>query len=265
MIGDGARAVLSVDGAVAIITLRRSEQLNALDAQMHEALAVCLDAVEGNPAIRTLVLTGEGRAFSSGQDLGERAVSFAAGTTPDLRASLDTLYNPLLHRIANLPIPVVAAVNGMAFGAGAALAIACDITLAATSARFQFGFVNVGLGLDCGASWALPRLIGQQRAMDLALSGRPVDGTEAERIGLVARCVADDFLLSEAMNLAAQLAAKPPSALQAIKRQLRQSSHYSFDNALDAERDTQAVLGQSADYREAVLRFSARSKVDTGQ
>jgi 2-(1,2-epoxy-1,2-dihydrophenyl)acetyl-CoA isomerase len=258
MTGNDARAELAIDGPVAVITLVRTDQLNAFDGAMHGALSACLDAVAASPEVRVLILTGEGRAFSSGQDLGERAAVFVAGDIPNIRGSLDTLYNPLVRRIAGLSIPVIAAVNGVAFGAGAAIAIACDITLAARSARFQFGFVNVGLGPDSGTSWTLPRMVGLQRAMDLALSGRPVSGQEAERMGLVARCVEDDQLLSEASQLAQQIATKSSDAVAVFKRRLRAAASESLDEALDAERDSQAELGRTAAYRDAVLRFSAR-------
>jgi 2-(1,2-epoxy-1,2-dihydrophenyl)acetyl-CoA isomerase len=253
------RAELAVDGPIAVITLCREAQLNAFDAAMHTAIRDCFDKVCADHAIRVLVLTGKGRAFSSGQDLVERAAAFAAGELPDIRGSLETHYNPLVRRITQMPIPIIAAVNGLAFGAGAALAIACDITLAAQSARFQFGFANVGLGPDSGTSWTLPRLVGSQRAMDLVLSARPIDGREAERIGLVARCVDDDRLLPEALELARQLGGKSPDALRTIKRRLRKATNLTLDAALDAERDAQSELGKTASYREAVLRFSART------
>lgn len=260
MSGQCGHIRLVIDGQVAVISLARPGQLNALDVATHTALADCLDKVSANGALRALVLTGEGRAFSSGQDLGERAAAFAAGEVPDIRGSLGTLYNPLIRRIVGLPIPVIAAVNGIAFGAGAAIAIACDITLAAVSARFQFGFINVGLGPDSGTSWTLPRLVGAQRAMDLVLSGRPVGGEEAERIGLVVRCVQDNRLMPEALELAGQLAGKSADAVAAIKRRLRDAATMGLDQALDAERDAQAELGQTTAYRDAVLHFSARSK-----
>jgi 2-(1,2-epoxy-1,2-dihydrophenyl)acetyl-CoA isomerase len=260
MIGKDARADLSFEGPVAVITLVREAQLNAFDAAMHAALSSSLDVVCADPSIRVLVMTGKARAFSSGQDLGERAAAFAAGDLPDIHGSLEKLYNPLVRRIAQLPFPVIAAVNGMAFGAGAALAIACDITLAAQSARFQFGFVNVGLGPDSGASWTLPRRVGSQRAMDLMLSARPVPGDEAERIGLVARCIDDDLLLPEALALAHKLASQSPDALRTIKQRLRAAVNLTLDDALDAERDAQALLGKTTYYRDAVLRFAARAQ-----
>jgi 2-(1,2-epoxy-1,2-dihydrophenyl)acetyl-CoA isomerase len=260
MAGNTDRATLTSDDEVAVIRLCRIDQLNAFDVSMHRAIDNLLDEVEGRADVKALVLTGEGRAFSAGQDLWERASVFAAGQAPDLRASLDQLYNPLVRRLATLPIPVIAAVNGVAFGAGAGIAIACDLTIAAESARFVFGFVNVGLGPDCGVSWTLQRLVGPQRAADLLLSGRPVDGREAERIGLVARCVEDARLLPEALELARQLAGKSGAALRAIKHQLAAASDTSLTQALDAERDAQEILGQSPAYRAAVLRFSARPR-----
>ena len=254
------RVRMDIDGAIATITLVRLAQLNAFDVEMHHALAEAFGALAANENVRALVLTGEGRAFSSGQDLQERAAAFAAGAIPDIHGSLDTLYNPLIERIANSPIPVIAAVNGMAFGAGAAVAIACDVTIAARSARFQFGFINVGLGPDSGASWTLPRLVGLQRAMDLALSGRPVDALEAERIGLVARCVEDEQLMPEALTLAKQLADRSSHAVRAIKRRMRGTALADLSVALSAERDAQAELGRTPEYREAVLRFAARGR-----
>lgn len=255
-----AGARLAVLDRVATITLDRPERLNALDRTMHRALARCFDLAAQDDTVRVVVLTGAGRAFSTGQDLAERAAAFAAGETPDLRASLEEFYNPLVRRIAQLPIPVIAAVNGLAFGAGAALAVACDVTLAARSARFQFGFANVGLGPDSGASWLLPRLVGSQRAMDLVLSGRPVSGEEAERIGLAARCIDDDCLLAETRELAGKIAGAAASAIDAIKRQMRRSPDQSLDEALDAERDAQAALGRTPEYRAAVTRFASRAR-----
>lgn len=234
--------------------------MNAFDEALHADLRAAIRTVAADLAVRALVLMGSGRAFSSGQDLGERAAAFERSEQPDLRASLDSNYNPLVLSLAELPIPVIAAVNGIAFGAGAALAIACDIVLAARSARFQFGFVNVGLGPDSGASWFLPRLAGQARALDLALTGRPVSADEALAIGLVSRVVDDGELMDTAMTIARDLCLRSPAALAAIKRQMRANSQLSLAAALDAERDAQAVLGATNEYREAVLRFSRSRK-----
>lgn len=250
------RVRLTVTGSVATITLVREARMNAFDEAMHSHLRVALARVVADGEVRALVLTGSGRAFSSGQDLGERAATFGRGEVPDLHASIDGNYNPLVRSLAELPIPVIAAVNGIAFGAGAALAIACDIVIAGRSARFQFGFVNVGLGPDSGASWNLPRLVGQARAMDLALTARPVSAEEALAMGLVSRVVDDPDLAGTAAAIASDLAAKSGVAVLAVKRQLRHNPTVSLDAALDSERDTQAALGASAEYRKAVLRFS---------
>lgn len=253
---DDARVRLTFEGRVATLALIREARMNAFDAAMHMDIRSALAEVRGNSDLRALVITGSGRAFSAGQDLGERAASFARNEVPDLVASLDDNYNPLIRALAALPIPVVAAVNGVAFGAGAALAIACDIVLAAQSARFQFGFVNVGLGPDSGSSYFLPRLVGNARAMDLALTGRPVAADEALAMGLVSRVVADGDLIATAQTIAAELAQRSAAAITAIKRQLRTHPDLGLDAALDAERDAQGLLGASADYREAVLRFT---------
>jgi 2-(1,2-epoxy-1,2-dihydrophenyl)acetyl-CoA isomerase len=250
------RVKLQIADGVAAITLVREAQLNAIDSAMHHALREALTQIESDPAVRAVILTGSGRAFSAGQDLAERAAAFASGAVPDLFASLADNYNPLVRRLANLPVPVIAAVNGMAFGAGAALAIVCDIVLAATSARFQFGFVNVALGPDSGASWSLPRLVGQARALDLALTGRAVSGAEAAEIGLVSRMVDDATLADTAKDIARSFTRGSPQALAAIKRQLRANPEGSLDAALDAEGDAQGQLGRSDAYREAVLRFA---------
>lgn len=255
---DPARVQLDIDGAAARLTLTRAARMNAIDEAMHRELRSAIAAVAGNRSIRSLTITGAGRAFSAGQDLGERAASFEAGEGPDLRASLEENYNPMIRAIAALPIPVIAAVNGIAFGAGAALAIACDLVLAARSARFQFGFVNVGLGPDSGASWSLPHIVGQLRALDLALTARPVSAEEAVAIGLASRLVEDAELLSEAGRLAAGFAGRSPGALTEIKRQIRTNPHGSLDDALARERDAQARLGRTGAYRQAVLRFAAR-------
>lgn len=248
--------MLTTSGGIATIRFVREARMNAFDEAMHRQLRAALAEVAGDPSIKVLVLTGRGRAFSSGQDLGERAAAFEKGEVPDIYTSLADNYNPLVRCIADLPIPVVAAVNGIAFGAGAAIAIACDIAIASTSAKFQFGFVNVGLGPDSGASWHLPRLVGHARAMDLALTGRPVTADEALSIGLVARVVDDEKLDEAAMALASDMASKSPPALAAIKRQMRANSTGTLSAALDAERDAQTELGASLQYRDAVLRFS---------
>jgi len=250
------RVILNVVDGVATISLVRTSQLNAFDEAMHLALREALAEIQTDTSVKVLVLTGSGRAFSAGQDLNERARTFSQGSRPDLGMSLEQNYNPLVRTIANMHIPVIAAVNGLAFGAGAAIAIACDIVLAASTARFQFGFVNVGLGPDSGASWTLPQLIGQARALDLALTGRPVTADEALAIGLVSRVIPGKHLQTTALAIAVDLASKSSSALAAIKHQIRTNASTSLDRALTAEQITQSELGLSDAYRDAVLHFT---------
>lgn len=251
---DGA-ATLAIADAVATITLNRPERLNAFDTALHAAVRNALDRVEAAQDVGALILTGAGRAFSAGQDLAERTAQFAMGHAPDLHASLEENYNPLVRRIAALPFPVIAAVNGMAAGAGAAIAIGCDIVLAAESARFQFAFAKVALGPDSGTSWLLPRLVGQARALALALTAEPIDAREAERIGLIWKAVPDAALREEAQRLADGFANGPTAALATIKRRIRAAAHCSFDEALDAERDAQGILGADETYKRAVMGF----------
>jgi len=250
------RAHLEISEGIATVTLVRAERMNAFDEAMHRDLRRAFVAIEADSSVRAVILTGEGCAFSAGQDLGERAWQFNNVGCPDLAASLGENYNPLVRTIAGLPLPVIAAVNGIAFGAGASLAIACDIVLAAASARFQFGFVNVGLGPDSGASWSLPRLVGQARALELALSARAVAAEEAQAIGLVSRVVPDNDLTDTAREIAGGLASRSPAALAAIKRQLRDNPVLPLDAALEREREAQAELGRSEAYRHAVLLFA---------
>ncbi|MDB5698917.1 MAG: paaB [Alphaproteobacteria bacterium] len=251
-------ARLTIDGAVATITLNRPQRLNAFNLAMHEALRAALDRVEQDDSIRALIVTGAGRAFSAGQDLGDRAAAFEAGTPPDLGALLELHYNRLILRIAALPIPVIAAVNGVAFGAGAGLAIACDIAIAGGSAQFVFGFCRVGLGPDAGTSWFLPHRAGPGRALALMLTGEAIDAARAEQIGLVARTVADDALAHQARALADGFANGPREALAAAKQQMRTGFLGSLEAALASEAAMQRRLGATEDYREAVAAFAEK-------
>lgn len=253
---DASRISLTIEQGVATIALVREVRLNAFDEAMHESLRDALDQIDGEPSVRVIVLTGSGRAFCAGQDLAERAASFAQGQWPDLTASLEVNYGPLIRRLVGSPLPLVVAVNGIAFGAGAALALAGDIVIAAESARFQFGFVNVALGPDSGASWTLPRAVGQAAALDLSLTGRPVMAHEALAIGLVSRVVPDQDLQAEAYTIARELTQRSPQAVSAIKRLVRRGFDCELDEALEAESVQQAHLGRSEAYREAVLRFA---------
>jgi len=248
----------AVANRIATLRLNRPERMNAFDAGLHTALRAALGRIEADQSIAAVIVTGAGRGFCAGQDLGERADAFGRGETPDLGRSLAENYNPLIERIAALPCPVIAAVNGIASGAGAALAIACDVVIAAASARFQFGFVRVALGPDAGTSWLLPRRVGEGRALALALTGEAVDAPRALAIGLCDRVVDDQALADAALALAHQFAAGPKAAICAIKRAMRTSVPASLDAALAAEPATQRALGNHRDYREAVLAFAAR-------
>lgn len=240
------------EAGVAILTLNRPESLNAFTAAMHRELARAIDraAEEG---MRCLVLTGAGRGFCSGQDLTD-IESMGTGV-PDLARVLDTTYNPLIRRLRDLPMPVIAAVNGVAAGAGANIALACDIVLAAKSASFIQAFCKIGLIPDAGGTWLLPRQVGRARAAGLALLGDKLPAETAESWGLIWKTHDDAALLDEAQKLARHLATQPTRALALIKRSLAASEHNSLDAQLDLERDLQGEAGNTADFREGVAAF----------
>ena len=244
---------LELSGGIARLTLNRPDRLNSFTAAMHGEVALALDEVVAEGS-RVLVLTGAGRGFCAGQDLSDPSI--AAGG--DLGVTLEEAYNPLIRRLAALPMPVIAAVNGVAAGAGANIALACDIVLAARSAKFIQSFANIGLVPDSGGTWILPRLVGQARALGLALTGQPLSAEQARDWGLIWRCVDDDQLAAETDALATKFAAAPTAGLAATKRLIRASGAAGLDLALDAERDAQAALGRSADYAEGVAAFAAK-------
>lgn len=236
------------------VTLNRPDSLNAFTAAMHEELAEALTEIEADASVRALLLTGTGRGFCAGQDLSDRKVS-ADGEAPDLGHSIENYYNPLVRRLRALPMPVVCAVNGVAAGAGANIALSCDLVLAARSARFIQAFCRLGLIPDSGGTWILPRLVGDARARAMTLLGETVGAEEAERIGLIYRVTDDDDLMTQAQALCARLATQPTRGLAAIKRLLQESRTNDYHSQLDLERDTQRELGQGADYREGVAAF----------
>lgn len=246
--------LLDVQDGCAVITLNRPDRLNSFNADMHAQLRDAVGQVETRDDIRALLITGAGRGFCAGQDLSDRVVK-PDGPPPDLGFTLDTMYNPLVRRLRALPKPVIAAVNGVAAGAGANVALACDIVLAGRSAAFIQAFCKIGLAQDSGGSYWLPRLVGTARAMGLAMLGDKLPAEDAERIGLIWKCVDDDKLMDEARALAKQLAAAPTKGLAAIKRNIHASSGNSLDQQLDLERDTQRALGHTHDYREGVTAF----------
>lgn len=238
---------------IARLTLNRPDRLNSFTVQMHDDIARALTMTE-NQGARALVITGAGRGFCAGQDLSDPAVK--PGT--DLREALEERYNPLVRRLAGLPMPVIAAVNGVAAGAGANLAFACDIVLAAKSARFIQSFANIGLIPDSGGTWILPRIAGQARALGMTLTGEPISAERAEHWGLIWRCVEDAKLAAEADALARKLASAPTLGLAETKRLIRESGGKGLKQALDDERDAQSRLGRSADYAEGVEAFAAK-------
>lgn len=249
---------------VAELTLNRPDRLNSFTVQMHEEVADALGRAVSEGA-RSLLLTGAGRGFCAGQDLSDRAVA-PGGEAVDLGDSVERYYAPLIRRITSLDMPVVCAVNGVAAGAGANVALACDVVLAARSARFIQSFANIGLIPDSGGTWVLTRLVGQARALGLALTGEPLSAEKAESWGLIWRCVDDGALMPEARALALRFAAGPTRGLAATKQALRASSLKSLDQALDDERDLMRMLGRSADYAEGVAAFLEKRKpVFTGR
>jgi 2-(1,2-epoxy-1,2-dihydrophenyl)acetyl-CoA isomerase len=250
--------LVSLDAGVQTITLNRPERLNAFNPEMHRLLREALARAGDDDAVRAVLLTGAGRGFCSGQDLSERDVG---GDAPiDLSVTIESLYNPLVRRMRALPKPIVCAVNGVAAGAGASVALACDLVLAARSASFIQAFAKIGLVPDSGGTWLLPRLAGRARAMGLALLGDRLGAEDAARWGLIWKTVDDDRLMDEAGGLARALAAGPTRAYALVKRALDASETNTLDAQLDLERDLQREAGLSADYREGVAAFMQKRK-----
>jgi 2-(1,2-epoxy-1,2-dihydrophenyl)acetyl-CoA isomerase len=256
--GDAAMAfetiLFEVAGGVARLTLNRPDRLNSFTLRMHEEVALAIAEAENDPNARVLLITGAGRGFCAGQDLSDPDVKPGG----DLGHALQRSYNPLVRRIVNLPKPVVCAVNGVAAGAGANIAFAADIVLAAKSAKFIQSFANIGLVPDSGGTWILPRLAGHARAMGLALTGQPLTAELAESWGLIWRAIDDANLAAETDALVAKLAAGPTKGLATIKKAIRAAWANDLDTHLDLERDMQSELGRSADYQEGVSAFAEK-------
>lgn len=251
-------------GAWRILTLNRPERMNAFTAEMHRALATALDEAAADEGCRAVLLTGAGRGFCAGQDLSE--VTVENGAAPDLGATIETFYNPLVRRIRALQKPVVCAVNGTAAGAGANIALACDLVLAARSAKFIQSFAKIGLVPDSGGTWLLPRLVGDARARGLALLGEPLAADTAADWGLIWRAVDDDRLRAEAEALTARLAAEPTQGFALTKQALAHAATNSLDAQLDLERDLQRKAGRTPDYAEGVDAFmTKRAPLFTGR
>ncbi len=236
------------------LTLNRPDKLNAFNEAMHKALYAAFDTARDDPACRAILLTGAGRGFCAGQDLGDRDPAKMDGP-PDLGDTLERFYNPLIRLIRALEKPVVCAVNGVAAGAGANLALACDIVLAADSAKFIQAFCKIGLIPDSGGTWTLTRILGEPRAKALAMTGAPLAAQQAADWGLIWKAVPADTLMTEARELAGALAAGPTVGLGLIKRAIHTAADNSLDNHLDLERDLQREAGRTPDYAEGVAAF----------
>jgi len=248
--------LFNVDADIARLTLNRPDKLNSFNATMHGEVQDALRRVTAAQA-RVLVVTGAGRGFCAGQDLGDRAV--APGTQAvDLGDSIEKNYKPLVLALHNLPMPVIAAVNGVAAGAGANIALACDLVIAARSASFVQAFSKLGLVPDSGGTWTLPRLVGNARALGLTLLGQKLAAEQAAAWGLIWQCVEDSELQPTVDALARQLAVAPTRGLAATKAAIRGSWQRSLAEQLDVERDLQRDLGRSADYAEGVSAFGEK-------
>ncbi len=245
--------LFSVEEGVARLTLNRPDKLNSFNTAMHKEVREALARVASEGG-RVLVLSGAGRGFCAGQDLGDRAVA-PGGQGVDLGESIETYYKPLVLALRNLPMPVIAAVNGVAAGAGANIALACDLVIAARSASFVQSFSKLGLVPDSGGTWFLPRLVGNARALGLALLGEKLSAEQAAQWGLIWRCVEDGEFKQTVDSLAAQLAQAPTRGLARTKQSIYGSWERSLEPQLDQERDLQRELGRSQDYAEGVAAF----------
>lgn len=242
---------LEVADRVATITLDRADALNALTVPLKEELLAALIRVGGDPTIGAVVLTGAGRAFCAGQDLRERLDPGAAPLEVEIRER----YNPIILAMRRLEKPIVGAINGIAAGAGASLAFACDLRIAAEGASFLLAFGRVGLIPDSGATWLLPRLVGAAKAAELALTGEPLSAADAERLGLVARVVPAESVVAEAQAMAARLGAMAPRAVALTKRALEASWTASLEEQLELEAALQGIAGATADHVEGIAAF----------
>ena len=257
--------LVSNEGAVRTLTLNRPAALNAFTTSMMSELQAALGEAARDKTVRCVVLTGAGRGFCAGQDLSDAAIKpgFEPGDAPkDIGRLIDNYYIPLALAVRNMPIPVIAAVNGVAAGAGASLALGCDLVLAGASASFIQAFAKIGLIPDCGGTWLLPRLVGRSRAMQLALLGDKLPAVEAQEIGLIYRCVPDDELTTAAQTLAQRLSQMPVLALAATRKAMDEASQLSFEEALKRESLIQSHQGYGADYLEGAAAFLQKRKPD---
>jgi 2-(1,2-epoxy-1,2-dihydrophenyl)acetyl-CoA isomerase len=249
------------DGAVCTITLNRPKALNSFTADMHIALVAALGEVEADTGVRCLVITGAGRGFCAGQDLADPAVApdLAPGAAPtDVGNVIERFYKPLALRLRAMPVPVIAAVNGVAAGAGASVALGCDLVIATRSASFIQAFSKIGLVPDAGGTWLLPRLVGRANALALAMTGDKLPAQEAQAMGLIWKCVDDASFIDEVRTTAARLAAMPTAALVATRAAIDGAMQLGYADALGAEGQWQSKLSASHDYLEGVAAFMAK-------
>jgi 2-(1,2-epoxy-1,2-dihydrophenyl)acetyl-CoA isomerase len=251
------------DGFVRVV-LNRPDRLNSFDGTMHEELRRVFADAAADRQVRALILTGAGRAFCAGQDLSDR-VRPEGGAPPDLAATIASGWEPSLRALRALPFPTIAAVNGTAAGAGVSLALACDIAIAARSAKFIQAFAKIGLIPDSGGTWFLPRVVGRPRAFGLAALAEPLSAEQAAAWGMIWEAVDDDALRSRAEEIARRLCAMPSGALVALRRALDASESNALDAQLDHERRVQGELGRSADYAEGVRAFMEKRPARFGE
>jgi 2-(1,2-epoxy-1,2-dihydrophenyl)acetyl-CoA isomerase len=250
-----APLLVQTEGPVCTLTLNRPAALNAFTAELHGLLLPALDAAAADARVRVVVVTGAGRGFCAGQDLADPAMR---GPDLDVGAVVERFYKPLILRIRSMPVPVLAAVNGVAAGAGANLALACDLVLATRSASFIQAFSKIGLVPDAGGTWLLPRLVGRARALGLAMTGDKLPAEEAARIGLIWQCVDDAAFAGAVQALAAQLAGMPSRALAETRRLVDAAAPAELADALSWEAQAQGALGRAHDFNEGVAAFFAK-------
>lgn len=240
---------LAIADGVATLTFNRPDKLNSFTTEMHAELRTALETLQADASVRCLLITGNGRGFCAGQDLADDVAR------ADIGGTVERDYNPLVLALTTLPMPVVCAVNGIAAGAGANIALACDIVLAARSAAFIQAFCKIGLVPDSGGTWTLPRVVGHARAMALTLLGDKISAEQAENWGMIWKCVDDADLMSEALKLAKHLATQPTKGLAMTKQAIHAAGTNTLDQQLDLERDLQATAAASDDFKEGVNAF----------
>jgi 2-(1,2-epoxy-1,2-dihydrophenyl)acetyl-CoA isomerase len=251
---DVASILVAAHGPVRVLTLNRPASLNSFNAEMNRRLRVALGDAAADAAVRAVVITGAGRGFCAGQDLNDPELGMVGGA-PDVGGVVEKLYKPLALQVRAMPVPVIAAVNGVAAGAGANFALGCDLVIAARSASFIQAFSKIGLVPDCGGTWLLPRLVGRARALGLAMTGDKLPAEEAQRIGLIWQCVDDAALMDTALALAAKLAAMPTKALAETRAAIDEAMGLEFADALSMEARRQDRLGHAHDAREGIAAF----------